>query len=143
MEEIKILKVYTVIFDGIDKSGKDTIARYIWPLDHRLNVIVRAWPSLVAYAKKFNRKCEYKLPWKNALYVHCKVNEEDWKIRCAINHEDTTNLDYKKDTKLFNEAFETLSKHGYEVMCINTSCVAPYDIAKLIVDKIHKMNGED
>ena len=42
MEEVKTLKVYTVIIDGIDKSGKDTIAKYEWRLDKRLKLIIRA-----------------------------------------------------------------------------------------------------
>lgn len=140
MEEVKILKVYTVIIDGIDKSGKDTIAKYVWPLDHRLNVFVRGWPSLVAYAKKFNRNCKYELPWKNVLYVYCKVDEEDWKIRCSINNEDMTNLDFKKDTELFDEAFNKLSENGFNVLTINTSRITAYDAAKMIVGKMQKLN---
>lgn len=143
MEELKAMKFYTVIFDGIDKSGKDTIAKYIWRLDKRLNVIVRAWPSLVVYANKFHRNCEYELPWKNALYVHCIVEKEDWQLRCKINDEDISNIDYDIDCKAFDSAFETLSKHGYEVLHVNTSHMAPYDAAKLIVDTMHRMNGEN
>lgn len=140
MEETKRLRIYTVIFDGIDKSGKDTIARYVWPLDKRLNVFVRGWPSLVAYAKKFDRKCEYELPWKNVLYVYCKVSKDDWKIRCAINHEDMTNLDYEKDSALFDDAFNQLSNNGYHVMTVDTSKVSAYDAAKMIVEHIMKLN---
>lgn len=142
MEKIKKLKVYTVIIDGIDKSGKDTIAKYVWYLDRRLNVFVRGRPSLVVYAKKFNRNCDYALPWKQALYVHCNVEEEDWALRCKINNEDVSNIDYYKDSNAFNKAFEELTRNGYTVMHINTSIITPYDAAKLIVDKIHKMNGE-
>lgn len=138
-----MLNVYTVIIDGIDKSGKDTIAKYVWRLDKRLNLIIRAWPSLVVYAKKFNRNCDYTLPWKQVLYVHCEVEEEDWKLRCKINNEDISNIDYHKDSIAFDEAFEELTRNGYNVMHINTSKITVYEAAKLIVDKIHKMNGEN
>ena len=74
MEKIKKLKVYTVIIDGIDKSGKDTIAKYVWYLDKRLNVFVRGRPSLVVYAKKFNRQCEYELPYKEHLCIIVIIN---------------------------------------------------------------------
>lgn len=140
MEKTVMLNVYTVIIDGIDKSGKDTIARYVWRLDKRLNLIIRAWPSLVVYAKKFNRNCDYALPWTQALYVHCEVEEEDWKLRCKINNEDISNIDYHKDRAAFDEAFEELTKNGYNVMHINTSKITAYEAAKLIVYKIHQLN---
>ena len=142
MEKTVMLNIYTVIIDGIDKSGKDTIAKYIWRLDKRLNIAIRAWPSLVVYAKKFNRNCDYALPWKQALYVHCEVEEEDWKLRCKINNEDISNINYHKDSNAFNEAFKELTRNGYNVMHINTSITTPYNAAKMIVKKIHDLNKE-
>jgi len=136
------LSFYTVIFDGIDKSGKDTIAKYVWRLDKRLNIVVRAWPSLVVYAKKFNRNCKYELPWKQVLYVHCTVEKDDWLLRCKINNEDTSNVDYDKDSIEFTKAFNELSSNNYEVIHINTSKITAYEAAKIIVNKIHKLNGE-
>lgn len=137
------LKCYTIILDGIDKSGKDTIAKYIWHLDKRLNVFVRGWPSLVVYAKKFNRNCNYELPWKEALYVYCTVEKDDWKIRCSITNEDMTTLCYEKDKQLFDDAFNELHKNNYITMIVNTSKMTPCSIAKKIVKKIHELNGEN
>lgn len=134
------MRIYTVILDGIDKSGKDTIAKYIWRLDKRLNVFVRGWPSLVVYAKKFNRDCTYELPYDKALYIHCLVKKEDWKIRCEIENEDINAVDYEKDSKSFERAFERLSDCGYYMMAVNTSCMTAYDIAKLIVQRLKEIN---
>lgn len=132
------LKYYTVVIDGIDKSGKDTIAKYVWQLDKTLNVIVRGWPSLVVYAKKFNRQCKYELPYKNALYVYCFVDYEDWKIRCEIHNE--KKIEYSEDLYAFNNAFDILLKNNYKIMYANTTSDTAFNIAKEIVNTIHSLN---
>lgn len=137
------LKYYTVILDGIDKSGKDTIAKYIWRFDKRLNVFVRGWPSLVVYAKKFSRDCIYELPYNKALYVHCLVKKDDWKIRCEIENEDISKIFYEEDSRMFKDAFIKLQQNGYKVLSVNTSSMTPYSIAKIIVDTIKKLNEEN
>lgn len=134
----KKLKYYTVFIDGIDKSGKDTIAKYVWRLDKRLNVFVRGWPSLVVYAKKFRRKCDYELPYQDALYVQCIVDKKDWQIRCSINNE--KKIDFEKDSKKFDDAFDRLKDAGYFVLTADTSIYTPYDIAEQIVKKVKQMN---
>lgn len=132
------LKYYTVILDGIDKAGKDTIAKYVWRLDKRLNVICRGWPSLVVYANKYDRKCTYERPYKNALYVHVLVDKEDWEIRCDITNE--AKIDYDTDKASFLNAFSELSDMGYKVATVNTSYQTAYYIAKCIVLEITKLN---
>lgn len=136
----KTLKYYTVVLDGIDKSGKDTIAKYIFRLDRRLNILVRGWPSLIVYAKKFNRNCIYQKPYKNALYVHLTVDREDWKIRCEITKEEKIN--YDDDISLFYEAFNNLISMGYQCRRYNTSDYTAYQIARMIVLEIMKLNEE-
>lgn len=135
----KKMKYYTVILDGIDKTGKDTIAGYIWRLDKRINVICRGWPSLVVYAKKFNRNVDYALPYRNALYVRLNVNKEDWNIRCAMTNE--PEIDYDSDNKLFDEAFKTLKNSKYYVYSFNTSISTPFEIASIIVQELKRMNN--
>lgn len=134
----KKLKCYTVFIDGIDKSGKDTIARYVWLLDKRLNVFVRGWPSLVVYAEKFRRKCDYELPYQDALYVHCIVNKKDWQIRCSIN--DEKKINFEEDSKKFDDAFDRLKDAGYDVLTVDTSTYTAYAIANMIVEKVEQMN---
>ena len=92
---MKKLKFYTVFIDGIDKTGKDTVRQYVWQLDKRLNVLVRGWPSLTVYAKKFNRNVEYELPYRNALYVMLIADKEDWNIRCITTNE--PKIDYENE----------------------------------------------
>lgn len=129
---------YTIVLDGIDKCGKDAIAKYIWQLDKRLNIIVRGWPSLYAYNKKYNRNVSYKLPTKNALYVHLTVDEQDWNIRCRIHNEPI--IDYNYDSELFNLAFDKLAKHNYHILTFNTTNVTAFSIATFVVKHIHSLN---
>jgi len=134
---VEKLKFYTVFLDGIDKCGKDTIKKYVWQLDKRLNVFCRGWPSLVVYAKKFERNCEYELPYKNALYVHITVDKDDWQIRCNIHNEPTIN--YLTDSNMFNEAFAILKENEYNVVEYNSTNMTAYQIAQHIVDVIHRL----
>lgn len=134
------MKYYTVVLDGIDKSGKDLIANYIWRLDKRLNVIVRGWPSLYVYNKVFNRHTEYALPTKMALYVHLDVDVTDWLIRCATTNE--PDIDFNLHSGLFVKAFNRLIDNGYKTITFNTSMMTPYQIASNIVAKMKSLNGE-
>ena len=132
------LKIFTVVIDGIDKAGKDTLAGYVWRMDKRLNVFVRGWPSLVVYANKFNRNVEYALPYKDALYVHLRVSPDDWKIRCEMTNEPA--IDYKKDDDAFYEAFQTLINNGYHTRRYNTSLNSMYEIANDIICQLRLLN---
>lgn len=134
------MKYYTVILDGIDKCGKDTIAKYIWQLDNRLNVIVRAWPSLYAYNKKFGRNTDYALPYKDAVYVHLKVDYDDWLIRCKLANEPKIN--YYEDIEYFAEAFSILRNNDYITFTYYTSDDTAYTIAKAIVANMQRLNKE-
>lgn len=140
-KRLEKMKYYTVVLDGIDKTGKDTIAGYIWRLDKRINIICRGWPSLVAYAKKFNRNADYALPYKDALYVRLNANEEDWNIRCSMTKE--PKIDYSSDNKLFDEAFKILEDNDYHVYAFNTSVFTPYEIASNIIQELKRMNKEN
>lgn len=135
------LTFYTIVLDGIDKSGKDTIAKYIYQLDKRLNILVRGWPSLVAYSTKYNRNCVYDLPYKNALYVYCNVERNDWLIRCKINNENMEELNYDYDKHMFDAAFDILEKNKYHTLRINTTLHTPYSLAKEIVNTVLKLNA--
>lgn len=134
------MQYYTVVLDGIDKSGKDLIASYIWRLDKRLNVIARGWPSLYAYNKIFDRHTDYALPTKMALYVHLDVEIADWVIRCETTNE--PKIDFNEHSAVFIEAFNKLIDNGYQTAKFNTSIMTPYQIASNIVARMKILNKE-
>lgn len=137
----KRLKYYTVVIDGIDKTGKDTIAAYVWRLEKTLNVLVRGWPSLEAYNRKFERNVIYDLPPRRVLYVHLDVDKTDWEIRCKLTNEPP--IDFAKDSKLFDDAFDILNEKGYHTLYANTSHASPYEIAMRIINEIQTLNNKE
>lgn len=131
------LSTYTVIIDGIDKCGKDLVAKYVWRMDKALNVFCRGYISLEVYNRKFKRSVEYNKPLENCLYVLLEVDEHDWKIRCDINNEPKIN--YEEDNKLFEEVYEELNVKNK--MKINTTYTTAYNAAKQIINAIQYING--
>lgn len=131
------MKYYTVILEGIDKTGKDTVRQYVWQMNKSLNVFCRGYISLEAYNRKFNRGKQYNAPYKDALYVLLTVNKEDWQIRCKMHDEPV--IDYDNDNALFRTVYNSLDDK-YAKLEIDTSVFTPYQIAKVIIDKIERLN---
>lgn len=129
-------KFYTIVLDGIDKTGKDLIAKYIWELDNSVHVVVRGWPSMQAYARIYERSINYALPQKDALYVHLLADCDDWRIRCKLTDEPA--IDYALHNFRFDEAFTTLVSNDYYTFTINSSTFSPIKCAKLILETFYK-----
>jgi hypothetical protein len=95
------IKFYMVILEGIDKTGKDLIARYIHHVGgKRYLVQVRGPVSMRAYSKKDNRDYEYDASqFKNALHILLTATKLDWELRCKLSNE--APITYRYDTMLF------------------------------------------
>lgn len=137
----KMMQHYFVVLDGIDKTGKDTIAKMLWQMDRRLNILIRGWPSCMAYSKKYNRNVVYPLPDKDAVYVHLTVNKEDWKLRCIMTNE--PEIDYDYESGLFSETFKILDNNNYHILTFDTSEITPYNICVSIVNYLKQLNKEN
>lgn len=139
----KRLNPYVVVLDGIDKTGKDLIAHYVFELSGKRYVAIpRGIISMIAYDKLFNRGIEYDLEAeKNApvLNVLLTVNEDDWKIRCKYSNE--PDIDYNEHSKAFVEAAQQLMHAGILIRQYNTSDMTPVNIAKTIVSFMHTLNN--
>lgn len=139
---MKMLKYYTVYVDGIDKTGKDSIAQYIMRMtNYECIVNSRGILSQIAYDKLYNRNRTYELiQQKYIINVLLDVEEEDWKIRCAYTQEPKIN--YEANKLVFYDARKTLIDAGYEVLSFNTSHSTPYEIATKIVEFWKNKNKE-
>lgn len=137
------LNPYVVVLDGIDKTGKDLIAHYVFELSgKRYIAIPRGIISMIAYDKIYNRGIKYDLEAeKNApvLNVLLTVNKDDWEIRCKVNNEPA--IDYDEHHKAFIEATSQLMHAGILVRSYNTSDMTPVNIAKNIVAFMHSINN--
>ena len=128
------MRYYTVVLDGIDKTGKDTIWGYVDYLSGRKYVInSRGVMSQIAYSELYNR------PF--ALNVLLTVEKEDWETRCKITHEPP--IDYEKNMAAFNKAFEKLMDAGMPVARIDTTNMTPYMAAKSIIMAMNALNDGD
>ena len=132
------MRYYTVILEGIDKTGKDTIRQYVWQMNKSLNVFCRGYISLEVYNQKFNRGKSYSAPYKDALYVLLTAEKDDWQIRCNISNEPV--IDYENDSKLFRDVYNSLD-NTYAKMEVNTTCCTAFQIACQIIHKIDELNN--
>lgn len=133
------LKVDTIILEGVDKTGKDTLVHYIDRLcNHKYAIYQRGNISNIAYARIFNRTEENYNMNPHVLYVLLTADYEDLKIRFRINNEPYT--DILRDSEIFYKVFYEMTD-GYFKAEYNTSELTPYKIAKDIVKLIDNINN--
>jgi len=138
------LKYYNVIIEGIDKTGKDLLKRYIERLsNYKYMVTSRGIISQISHTRIFDRDYEYDLQnEENNVYVYLSVEKDDWEIRCKLTNEPIINY------YTFIEHFESTVKDikylypNINIICYNSSHMTPYDIAKDIISKLDDLNEE-
>lgn len=153
---MKSFKVFNVEFDGIDKSGKDTIMKQIFSAAPNLYIPKsRGLISQIAYSHIYNRDFEYKVTkgyLENTLFVLLDVEEEDWKIRCDISGEHLNNryrsdmegdVEFVSNTEGFNFAYDYLKSLGANIIRFNTSVLTPYQIIKNVIAILDNLNKEE
>ena len=139
---MELLKYNTVVLDGIDKTGKDLISHYVFELSgKRYLCYARGLMSMIAYNDLFNRPYLYECEKQTGvLNVLLTVKHDDWKIRCKVTNEPS--LDFEAHTKAFENARCKLVNAGQHVPVFDTSEYSPYQIAKMIVEIMAKLNRE-
>lgn len=129
-----------VFVEGIDKTGKDTLVRYINELTaYKHCVLTRGPISTSAYAYKFKRQYDdsYIKSLKDSLIIYLTADTEDLNIRFKLTNEPEINKD--EDKKLFDNTVKALRiKYGLNIKKINTSRYTPYTIAKAIKNYIEE-----
>lgn len=130
------IKYYSIVLDGIDKCGKDTILNYVFNLSNKKYLCnARGLMSLIAYSKLYNRNFEYDFEKeRNGPSVHflLQVDKEDWLVRCKMANE--IEIDYESHSQAFEDACNEMLENGIFVRRINTSHLSPYEVAKKIVE---------
>lgn len=130
-----------IFVEGIDKTGKDTLVRYINELTNYKHCVLTRGPiSTTAYAYKFKRNDyddSYIESLKNSLIIYLTADTEDLNIRFKLTNEPEINKD--EDKKLFENTVDALRfKYKLNVKKINTSNYTPYAIAKTIKNYIEE-----
>lgn len=123
-----------IFVEGIDKTGKDTVVRYINELTNYEHCVMSRGPlSSAVYAKKFNREFDDSCIQmvKDALFIYLTADTEDLDIRFKLTNEPEINKD--DDKKLFYDVLKTyVDKYDLKVQRVNTSNHTPYEIAKAV-----------
>lgn len=151
-------RVFNVEFDGIDKSGKDSIMKQMFSVvPNKYIPKARGLISQIAYANLFKRDADYVVTKgyiDNTLFVLLTVDEEDWNIRCDLTGEHAKNklrsdvegeIIYKSNSEAFLKAYTDLIRlYGDErhFMIFNTSKMTPYQIITEVVARLEKLNKE-
>lgn len=134
------MKYDTIVLEGIDKTGKDTILRYICELsNYKYLVQSRGILSQIAYSQLYTRDYEYQVKdrYNNVLFVYLTVDREDWNIRCNMTNEPV--ISYDDNTKVFNDVVYKYRDY-INIIKFDTSKKTPYQIAKKIVEYMNELN---
>lgn len=137
------LQYHTIVVDGIDKTGKDTVNNYLYYLGKAKYLHhVRGIMSMIAYDKLYFRNTEYELSQhKYEVYIYLYADEDDWNIRCKMTNEPVIN--YNSNITVFEYAKNKLIQNDIIVLEYNTSCMTPIQIAKNILKEMEKLNGKN
>lgn len=149
-------KVFNVEFDGIDKSGKDSIMRQIFSYaPNKYIPKARGLISQLAYTDIFGRDVKYDVSkgyLDNTLFVLLTVDEDDWNVRCDLSHEHEKNkfrndvekqIEWKSHSEAFERAYEKLKSEYPDkrhFMKFNTSKVTPIQIIREVVKRLDELN---
>lgn len=138
------LKYYNVVIEGIDKTGKDLLKRYIERLsNYKYMVTSRGIISQISHTRIFDRDYEYELSnEENNIYIYLFVEKDDWEIRCKLTNEPIIN--YHTFTNHFESTVKDI-EHLYpniNIFYYNSSLMTPYVIAKEVITRLDKLNDE-
>lgn len=128
--------------DGADRTGKNTIHRYIAELsNHKYVITDRGILTQIVYSYKYQRGYDYDLDlYKNNIIIYLTADERDLEIRSKITNE--PEFDIKKDLQLFNDFKNFLISKGFIVLQYNTSVMTPYQIAMAVVTELSNKDYE-
>lgn len=136
------MRINKIIIEGVDKTGKDLIAKYLMRLcDYKYEIHSRGVISNEVYDILYNREgCERKLD-KDTMYVLLTADWLDLDIRFKITNE--KEIENRGTHRiLFKTIFNRMmidNEHDYHLE-FNTSRLTPYMIAKKILRVVEELN---
>lgn len=127
--------------EGIDKSGKDTLAPYITTItNYAYAVNIRGVLTQLVYNDKFNRNKTYNILYK-PLIVFLDVDNNDHEIRCIVSKEPKININ--KDREAYYHYIKELEKYGFTILKFNTSKMTPMQIAAEVKHYLDNLDIND
>lgn len=131
----------SIEIEGMDKTGKDTLAKYISLMtNYAFTINVRGILTQLVYNDKFERNNTYVLPYK-PFVIFLDVDNTDHAVRCNIAKEPKININ--KDREVYYKYIKKFNEIGINVFIYNTSEMTPYMIAKDVISKLNEINIDD
>lgn len=134
-----------VEIEGLDRTGKDTLAGYIDYMSNRTMVVkTRGVLSNLAFGTVFDRHIPEKRVQqmiegnKDTLIVFLTANLDDWKIRMEMSHHPEVND--IGHTVAFTYWKQQLRQGGIKILEYNTTDETPYRIAEKVMTIIEEEN---
>ena len=136
------MKFNMISIDGIDKSGKGLVFKYLQHLGNHKHVLLDRGPlSNYMFSKMFDRKFEYDIAsFSNVLIVFLDVDYSDWRIRCKIADEPSISFD--THCEFYNDAICRFRDNGCTVLRYNTTQMTPYNIALDVISFFERNSDE-
>lgn len=124
--------------EGLDKTGKDTLMKYIdYMSDRTIVVKTRGLLSNLVYADMYNRIILNKQGLIDAnretLIIFLSANLADLKVRFKIHNEPGEPLE---GWQYFTKWKAKLKEQGIQILEFNTSDITPYRIAEKVLEYI-------
>lgn len=134
---------HRIVIEGVDKTGKDLLAKYIVYLsNHKYVLQVRGILTQISYSEIYNRPYEYDLDiYKNDVIVYLTGDIDDLWLRHKITNE--PKIDLEKDIKVFNKNLELLKNKDIKVLELDTSHHTPYENAKKVIEFMEGLENEN
>lgn len=136
-----IINNIAIEIEGMDRTGKDTLANYISLMtNYAYTINIRGILTQLVYNDKFSRNNTYMLPYCPFI-IFLDVNNVDHAVRCVASKEPKINID--KDREVYYKYIEQLESFGIKVLKYNTSEMTPYMIAKDVIEQLNKIDIKD
>ena len=130
--------------EGVDKTGKDTVLKYIEQMTNYKYVLhSRGFVSQIVYSKIYKRNYNYTdviNDNKNTLIIYLTCSKSDLEIRHKISKE--PKIDINRDIEAFDNVINDLSNAGFMTLVFNTSDMTPYKIALAVLDFLEVVNND-
>jgi len=132
-----------VTIEGVDKTGKNTLHKYLEQLaNHKYVITDRGILTQICYSNKFKRGYMYELDWyKNNVIILLTAEPADLEVRCKLTNEPP--FDIIGDLELFKINADFLKACGFIVYEYNTSYYTPFQIAMNVVSDLRKLEKSE
>lgn len=131
----------TIVIEGVDKTGKDTVTNYLRMLsNNKYCCYSRGVISDTVYEMIYGRTVNQREVTDNVFSVLLTADKDDLKVRFKLTKEPEIDID--KHLDVFMDVFYTMTVGKFSIE-FNTSEMTPFTIAKNILEIVDYINENE